>query len=153
MFCFSKCVLPNGAGHRTSPNDADPQMFRSCRLQNGFNHFHLQTQCKQKSMVHLNTSPTSFEGTRGRQIGFRDPGPGNKVYVIPNYVHHQYVCIFCFGWVARNVFFPKGWQNNLPKWVCLAGRILVSLPPLFCPIVDPPNAHIRQNPKNYKELL
>ena len=59
------------------------------------------------------------------------------------------------GAFSGNVFPPKGWPKNLPKWVCLAGKILVNLPRVFCPILDPPNAHIRQNPgitdNQYKE--
>ena len=44
------------------------------------------------------------------------------------------------------VFFGNVSKNS-SKWVCLPGKILVSLPPVFCPIFDPPNAPIRQNPK------
>ena len=60
----------------------------------------------------------------------------------------------CFwGCVFRKCCSPKGWPTNLQKWVCLAGKILFSLPRVFCPIVDPPNAHIKQHPKFYRELI
>jgi len=52
---------------------------------------------------------------------------------------------------SENVLSPKGWPTNLQKWVCLAGKISVSLPPVFRLILDPPNAHIRQNPKSDRE--
>jgi len=41
----------------------------------------------------FNTAPTCFEGPRGRKIGFRVPGPENRVYVLLNYSHHQYSMI------------------------------------------------------------
>ena len=36
--------------------------------------------------------PKKVKGS-GRKIGFRDPGPENRAYVLLNYVHHQYVSI------------------------------------------------------------
>ena len=57
------------------------------------------------------------------------------------------------GCVFENVFSPKGAPKNSPKWVCLAGEMLLSIPPPFCPILDPPNAHIRQNPQNDTEFI
>jgi len=54
---------------------------------------------------------------------------------------------FLLGAFSENTFFPKGAQNNSPKRVCLAGKILVSLPPFACPIVNTPNGNKAQNPK------
>ena len=72
--------------------------------------------------------------------------------------HDLYVCChnemtdFFGGAFFGHVFSPKGWPKNPPKWVCLAGKILVSLPPFFHPIWDHPDAHIRQNSKGDREL-
>ena len=49
--------------------------------------------------------------------------------------------------VLRKNIFPKGWTKNPPKQVCLADKTLISLPRVFCPILDPSNAHTRQTPK------
>ena len=54
---------------------------------------------------------------------------------------------FWLGAFFKNVFSAKGAQKNSPKWVCLAGKILVSTPPPFCPIFNTPNANITQNQK------
>ena len=51
----------------------------------------------------------------------------------------------CF---SKMYFPPKGWQKHFQKWVCRVGKILVCLPPPFCPILDPPNAHMRQQLRN-----
>jgi len=42
------------------------------------------------SQMHSSTSPTCFEGPRGRQIRFRDPGPENRFQMLLNCVH-QYI--------------------------------------------------------------
>jgi len=58
-----------------------------------------------------------------------------------------FIKIIDFGGVRffENVFSPKGWLKNSPKKVCLAGKILVTPPTTtLCPILNPPNAHIRQ---------
>ena len=52
----------------------------------------------------------------------------------------------------ENVFCPKGWPKNSQKLVCLAGKVLVNLPPPFCPILGPSIAHIRQTLKKHKKL-
>jgi len=43
-----------------------------------------------------------------------------------------YFCAFCF---FRKYISTKGWPKNSQKWFCLAGKILVSLPPDCCPTV------------------
>jgi len=57
------------------------------------------------------------------------------------------------GHFFQSVFSPKGLPKNPQKMICLAGKILVSLPPIFCLVSDPANAHIRHNPKNDQELI
>jgi len=74
-----KCVLPE----RLARKLAEIAKIQKC----------LELICKfdaKTAQMHLNTSPTGFGGPRGRKIGFRDPGPENKVWVLPDYVHHQY---------------------------------------------------------------
>ena len=55
--------------------------------------------------------------------------------------------------VSENVFSPMGWPKNLPKLVYLEGNILVGLPQIFCPILDPLNAHKTQNQKNDTKIM
>jgi len=43
--------------------------------------------------IHLNMPPTCFVGPQGRKIGFRDPGPENRVQVLLNLVRRQYIYI------------------------------------------------------------
>ena len=57
--------------------------------------------------MHLNTSPTCFEGSRGRRTEFRDPGPEIRVQVLLNYVHHQWFTNSC-----ANVF----WECSFLKF-------------------------------------
>jgi len=59
-----------------------------------------------------------------------------------------------FNMFVPKMYFPrKVGQWTSQKWVCQPGKILVSLQPPFCPRLAPPNAHIRQNPKNDWELI
>ena len=60
---------------------------------------------------------------------------------------------FVLGTFFENVFSPKGAQKKSQKWVCLAGKLLVSLAPIFCPILDTPNANKTQNLKHDRELI
>jgi len=46
---------------------------------------------KNTPQMYSNTSPTCFEGPRGRKMKFRGPGEEIRVWVLLNYVHHQYV--------------------------------------------------------------
>ena len=39
------------------------------------------------------TSHICFEGPRDRAIGFTDPRPENRVQVLLDYVHHQYILL------------------------------------------------------------
>jgi len=54
----------------------NPKMFGSHRLYNGCTHFHMQIRFNKTFQMHLHMSPTCFEETRGRKIGFRSPGFG-----------------------------------------------------------------------------
>ena len=67
--------------------------------------------------MHSNTSPTCFEGPRGRKIGFRDLGQENITVFLFIGMTDLFWGVFC-----ENVFFPKGTPKNSPKWVCLAGK-------------------------------
>jgi len=58
--------------------------------------------------------------------------------------------ILCEPQVLRNLqLFSKLTSQN---WICLVGKILVSLPPVFCNILEPPNCHIVQNPKKARKV-
>ena len=85
-----KCVLPEGLAKEL------PQIVKNIRC------LHLidctmvlfipGTNSLQKTpQMHLNTSPTCFEGPRALKIRFRDPGPKNRVQVLLSLVHHQYI--------------------------------------------------------------
>jgi len=54
----------------------------------------------------------------------------------------DYVCWVRF-FFFENVFCPHGAQKNSQKWVCLAGKILVSLPPILLPLYKTPPTPIK----------
>ena len=95
--------------------------------------------------------PDLFWRPRGRKIRFRDLGPENKVFLTcskhKNHIFSKQMNDLFWGAFFEHVISPNGALKNSQKWVWLAGRILVSPPPPFCAISDPPNAHKTQNPK------
>jgi len=84
---FSIMCSPRRAGKRTPQNC---KMFGSYRLHNGFTHLHIHIRAINAPGA-LNTSPTCFEGPRGREIRFRDTDPENRLYVLHNLIRRKYV--------------------------------------------------------------
>ena len=73
---FRKCVLLEELAKEPA-NKLNPNMFGFGRFYNVFQHFRMQIRCKKQ--MYLSTSPTCFEGPRGRKTGFGDPGPESRV--------------------------------------------------------------------------
>ena len=67
---FSKCARPEGQAKELPELDEILTWFYPCPHANS---------TQKTPQMHSNTSPTYFEGPRGQKIGFRDPGPGNRV--------------------------------------------------------------------------
>ena len=111
----------------------------------GLHQFPHTNSMQKTPQMHLNTSVTCFEGPRGWKVvlGIRGRKIGFRCCLMT---------VFLLGAFFENAFFPKGWPTNPHKWVCLAGKISVSLPRPFCSILDPPNANIRQNQKKWSRI-
>ena len=81
--------------------------------------------------MQLNTSPTCFEGPRGREIWFRDPGPENRVQVLLNYVHHRYQ-FPSFGGCPPGVRKSENpTRKQLPGWGTTPAELSYILPVLL----------------------
>ena len=70
---FRTCVLPEELTNKLPEMIEIQKMFGFDWLYNGFAHYHIKFDTRNTQM-HVNTSPTCFEGTRVRKMGFRDPG-------------------------------------------------------------------------------
>ena len=76
---FSKMYSPRGLA-KEPPKTSNIQFWGNRWIYNGFKYVHMQRKSTQKTPpMHLSTSPTCFEGLRGRKTRFRGPGPGIRV--------------------------------------------------------------------------
>lgn len=66
---FARICCPRRAGGRTPKNYTNPKIFGFDQMYVGFTHFRKESM-QTTPRMHLNTSPTCFEGPLGWKIGF-----------------------------------------------------------------------------------